>query len=213
MPNDECRMLDRGRCGVTTRAKAVVRGLRPSRSGSALVLVLWIIALMSTLIAAFAFAMLAPEVCSAAGGPRAVGQAAAEGAGLGLCRFLQHKTKAKAPKTKSAILSGDGRDFADGAERGRAIAEANSFTRDLQNQPGNCMRPPLVVIRLSRSMPAAISGLKNIGSKSRLRKIGMSASVVMPLSRTKAKRSAGKWKTAKWSSAPTWIAPKSWFSP
>jgi len=83
----------------------------------------------------------APEVCSAAGGPRAVGQAAAEGAGLGLYRFLQHKTKAKAPKTTSAVLSGGGRGFAEGAERGRAIAEANAFTRDLQNQPGNCMRP------------------------------------------------------------------------
>ena len=83
----------------------------------------------------------APEVCAAAGGPRAAGQAAAEGAGLGLYRFLQYKSKAKDAKTKLAILSGDGRDFADGVERGEVLAQANSFARDLQNQPGNCMTP------------------------------------------------------------------------
>lgn len=80
-------------------------------------------------------------MCGAAGGARRAGQAAAEGALLGLYRFQQHKSKPKLCKLTALVLSGDGRDFAEGAERGRVLAAANAFTRDLQNQPGNCMRP------------------------------------------------------------------------
>ena len=81
------------------------------------------------------------EVARAAGSTRDAGTAAAEGAVMGSYRFQQHKSKPKAAKLASATLCGPGRDFAAGVEHGAALARANCFTRDLQNQPGNLMRP------------------------------------------------------------------------
>ncbi|MCY3002862.1 MAG: leucyl aminopeptidase [Planctomycetota bacterium] len=83
----------------------------------------------------------AAPVGNALGSARRAGQAAAEGAALGLYRFVEHKSKPKASKLKHVHLCGAGRDFEDGVERGRSLAAANAFARDLQNQPGNCMTP------------------------------------------------------------------------
>jgi leucyl aminopeptidase len=84
---------------------------------------------------------VAREISSALGSSRKAGQAAAEGALLGAYRFQTHKSKPKLPKLASVALSGDGRDFAEGVERGGVLARANAFARDLQNQPANKMRP------------------------------------------------------------------------
>jgi leucyl aminopeptidase len=100
---------------------------------------------------------IANELVRASGGARRAGQAAAEGALLGSYRFQQHKSKPKAAKLAQLVLTGGERDFAEGAERGRVLAEANAFARDLQNQPANFMRP--------RDMAAAAQKLAKRSSR------------------------------------------------
>jgi leucyl aminopeptidase len=82
-----------------------------------------------------------PALEGRVGGARAAGQALAEGASLGGYRFQGYKTKPKKPKLAALALAGSGRDFKAGAERGRVLAQATAFTRDLQNTPANEMRP------------------------------------------------------------------------
>ncbi|MEZ5976621.1 MAG: leucyl aminopeptidase [Planctomycetota bacterium] len=77
----------------------------------------------------------------AVGGADAAGVAAAEGAVMGAYRFTAHKSKPEAPKLKAVDLLGSGAPFKRGVARGKALAEANCFTRDLQNHPGNVMTP------------------------------------------------------------------------
>ena len=82
-----------------------------------------------------------PAVQRAAGGPEAAGAAAAEGVALGAYRYVAHKSEAKAAHLKAVTLFGSGLGFRRGAGDGRKAAEAACFARDLQNAPGNCMRP------------------------------------------------------------------------
>lgn len=77
----------------------------------------------------------------AAGGAGATGEALAEGALMGAYRFEDCRSKPRKAKLGELELAGGGAEFKRGAERGRVLAEANAFTRDLQNQPGNRMRP------------------------------------------------------------------------
>ena len=75
------------------------------------------------------------------GGAEAAGAALAEGLVMGSYRFVELKSKRDKPKCGSAALLGAGAAFKRGARYGRIVAEANCYTRDLQNRPGNKMRP------------------------------------------------------------------------
>jgi leucyl aminopeptidase len=69
------------------------------------------------------------------------GQALVEGALLGSYRYEPHKSKKKETKLRELVLCGGGKEFRAGAKRGRTRAAACAFVRDLQNAPGNVMRP------------------------------------------------------------------------
>jgi len=75
------------------------------------------------------------------GGAAAAGQALAEGAGMGAYVYTGGKSKPKASKLKRCVLAGPGAKFRSGAKDGVALAEANVFSRDLQNLAGNQMTP------------------------------------------------------------------------
>ena len=118
--------------------------------------------------------------CSAAleratGGAEAAGLSLAEGARMGTYRFQRYKTKPKAEKLATLALFGGKRDFKRGAERGLILAEANLFTRDLQNTPPNEMRPR----ELAAAARKLASGAKRITcrvlGKPELKKLGMGA--------------------------------------
>ena len=74
-------------------------------------------------------------------GAAAVGRAVAEGAVMGAYQYGGGKSEPKAQKLKSVTVVGAGAPFRGGVEHGVVCAEANCFTRDLQNPPGNRMRP------------------------------------------------------------------------
>ena len=76
-----------------------------------------------------------------AGGAEALGLALAEGVTMGTYRYTGGKTKPKPSKLKSVSITGKGAELKRGARRGHALAQANCFTRDLQNKPGNQMTP------------------------------------------------------------------------
>jgi len=78
-------------------------------------------------------------------GAETAGQSAAEGARLAAWRFRELKTGAgetEAPvEVTDVILVGDGERFAEGAENGAIIGEAENFARTLQSRPGNVATP------------------------------------------------------------------------
>lgn len=78
---------------------------------------------------------------SAAGDARELGTALAEGALLGAYRFEACRSKPRKAKLRELELAGGSAEVRRGAELGRILAEANAYTRDLQNEPGNRMRP------------------------------------------------------------------------
>lgn len=80
-------------------------------------------------------------VAKAAGDAFDLGAALAEGVRMGSYRYVQQKSKREPQKPGSFVLLGSGTKFKNGARHGLATAEANCFTRDLQNAPGNAMRP------------------------------------------------------------------------
>ena len=78
--------------------------------------------------------------------PAACAQALVEGAILGTYRFNRHKkTDEDAAELESlTIVEHDAakqRTMAAAAERGRIVAEAANFSRDLSNEPGNVLTP------------------------------------------------------------------------
>jgi leucyl aminopeptidase len=88
-------------------------------------------------------------------GDEVAGVALAEGATLGAYRFEALKSKPKEAKLKNVTIVGEGRAFHAGIKKGRVLAEANSFVRDLQNRPGNEMTP--------RDLAAAAKSLVKTG--------------------------------------------------
>jgi leucyl aminopeptidase len=74
-------------------------------------------------------------------GAEGAGKALAEGALMGSYRFQRFKSKPERPKIAAIYLCGRGSEFKKGARLGQQLAEANCFARDLQNAPGNNMRP------------------------------------------------------------------------
>ncbi len=75
------------------------------------------------------------------GGAAAIGQALAEGAGMGAYVYTGGKSKPKASKLKRCVLGCNDSKFRAGVRDGVALAEANVFARDLQNLAGNQMTP------------------------------------------------------------------------
>ncbi len=82
-----------------------------------------------------------PGVPASVASAAQLGTAVAEAAVMATYRNDAHKSKPPAPKLKSTVLHGPDADFRRGAKRGEALGEANLFTRDLQNAPGNKLRP------------------------------------------------------------------------
>ncbi|MFT5048943.1 MAG: leucyl aminopeptidase [Chlamydiales bacterium] len=76
-----------------------------------------------------------------AASPERAGRAIAEGVVMGSYGYIEGKSKPKAAVLKAVTVYGAGRDFKRGLKDGQALGEANTFTRDLQNKPGNQMRP------------------------------------------------------------------------
>ncbi len=77
---------------------------------------------------------------------REIAEAAAEGALLGTYQFTAHKTETDEIKTlaKMTLIASDARSLSEierGMARGRIIAEATNFARDLANHPSNTVTP------------------------------------------------------------------------
>jgi len=85
--------------------------------------------------------LVGAAAAEAVGGPEAAGCALAEGAVMGHYSFQRLKRDAPDRKLRALSLLGPGAAFRRGARHGSACAEANCFARDLQNTPGNLMRP------------------------------------------------------------------------
>jgi leucyl aminopeptidase len=85
---------------------------------------------------------VAREAGRAVGG-EALGQALAESALMSAYSFRRFKGKQAKGESgpRSIVLRGEGGPFRRGVRRGLALGEANCFVRDLQNTPGNHMRP------------------------------------------------------------------------
>ncbi len=73
-------------------------------------------------------------------GAERLGTALAEGALLGAYRFDNGKSKPKPSKLKDVAILGP-KTLAGGIARGRTLAEACAFVRDLQNEPANRLTP------------------------------------------------------------------------
>lgn len=101
-------------------------------------------------------------------------QAAVEGAILGDYEPDRHKTGSKDgdKHIERLNLAAGGSGLAEAAERGRIIAEAQNFARDLVNEPANLMTPTQLAER-AREMAAA-EGLEcDVLDRDRMRQIGM----------------------------------------
>lgn len=86
-------------------------------------------------------ALITEAVAKAVGGFEAAGTALAEGLVMGAYKFDELMSKRKKPAVVGATCLGAGTEFRRGVRTGRILAEANCYTRDLQNRPGNKMRP------------------------------------------------------------------------
>jgi len=83
----------------------------------------------------------APAVEIAVGGSEDAGRALAEGAVMGAYACTRHKGKKEEARLRGATLCWAGAAFRRGAKHGEILADANLFARDLQDAPGNRMRP------------------------------------------------------------------------
>ena len=101
-------------------------------------------------------ALVCPATVIKAVGEERAGCAIAEGAIMGAYKFDAARSKPKAAKLKTVTAYGPGKKFAAGAKRGTGMAQANMFARDLQNEPGNRMRPRDMVAaakKIAKSSP------------------------------------------------------------
>jgi leucyl aminopeptidase len=81
---------------------------------------------------------------------REAARAAAEGAKLGLYRFVEHKTSADDHELEAFRLVADEGELdeaIDGAEIGRKVAEGSALARDLANEPSNVATPEYLAER------------------------------------------------------------------
>ena len=97
-----------------------------------------------------------PSVARLAGGPTVSGRALAEGAGMGAYRYVGGKSDPKPAKCKAVEILGGDAAFRRAARKGAVLAEANAYTRDLQNRPGNEITPRVLASearKLARRSP------------------------------------------------------------
>ncbi|MCY2961659.1 MAG: leucyl aminopeptidase family protein [Planctomycetota bacterium] len=104
--------------------------------------------------AAKSCALIVPRSIVEKLGAEAVGTALAEGALLGSYRFEKAKSKPKPQKLETFAIVAP-KDCGPGIEKGRVLAEACAFTRDLQNEPANRLTP--------KDLAAAAKGLVKTG--------------------------------------------------
>ncbi|MBL8863335.1 MAG: leucyl aminopeptidase family protein [Planctomycetes bacterium] len=99
-------------------------------------------------------ALLVPRAVVERLGAHGAGTALAEGALLGGYRFEKRKSKSKPAKLETLALVAP-KDLGPGIERGKVLAAACAFTRDLQNDPANLLTP--------KDLAAAAKGLAKAG--------------------------------------------------
>ncbi len=90
-------------------------------------------------------------------------QAVTEGLVLGTYRFEAHKPKAgEEPRTEAVTIGGEGlgRALQPAVERGRAVAEAVCFARDLVNEPGGTLTPTVFAQRAAERAEQAGLGVE-----------------------------------------------------
>ena len=98
-------------------------------------------------------------------------EAAVEGAILGNFEPDRHKTSSDAKSLEAFILIAP--DSARAAfERGKILADAQNFTRELVNEPANLMTPTLLADR-ARAMAAEVGLACEVLDESRMRQLGM----------------------------------------
>jgi leucyl aminopeptidase len=109
----------------------------------------------------------------AVGGAEAAGRAAAEGARMGNYSFTSCKSKPKARKLRATAVCGSGAPFRRGVKRGDAEGAANCFVRDLQNTPGNLMRPRDMASEARKLARAGARISCTVLSEAQMAKLGM----------------------------------------
>ncbi|MFN0101295.1 MAG: leucyl aminopeptidase [Bryobacteraceae bacterium] len=101
--------------------------------------------------------------------------AAAEGVHLGNCEVDTHKSK-KDDRTELVefkIVCESPASLGEAVHRGNILGEAQNFTRDLVNEPGNLLTPPVLVERV-RAMAKSVEGLEvEILDQDRMAQLGM----------------------------------------
>jgi leucyl aminopeptidase len=104
-------------------------------------------------------------------------EAAVEGAVLGNFEPDLYKTSTKESKSLESfdlIAAANGEELKHAVERGRIIAEAQNFTRDLANEPANRLTPLLLAQR-ARAMAAEMGLECEVLEEDRMRQLGMGA--------------------------------------
>lgn len=84
------------------------------------------------------------HVAGLAGGSADCGRDVAEGARLGAYQYVGGKSERPRTECKSLDVVGPDPAFRRGAQKGFVLAEANVYTRDLQNRPGNEITPSVL---------------------------------------------------------------------
>ncbi len=103
--------------------------------------------------------------------------AAVEGAILGDYETDRYKTAAddkKSVESFTVVLESDGNGLGEGSERGRIVAEAQNFTRDLVNEPGNRLTPAKVA-EAARTMAAEFGLDCEVLDRPQMEQLGMGA--------------------------------------
>ena len=114
-----------------------------------------------------------PAVSAALGDARAAGIAVAEGALLGAYSYEELKSAPATASLKTVAVHGDGAAFAAGAKRGQRSAAANAYARDLQNAPGNKMRPRDMAARARKLATASPRVTCRVHDEKAMKTMGM----------------------------------------
>jgi leucyl aminopeptidase len=103
-------------------------------------------------------------------------EAAVEGAILGGFEPDQHKPSSEAKSLESfTVVGAAGGSGLEGAfERGRIVAEAQNFTRELVNEPANQL-PPMVLVGRAQAMAKEFGLECEVLEQDRMRQLGMGA--------------------------------------
>ncbi len=106
-------------------------------------------------------------------GAERAGRALGEAVRMASFSCTRFKSKADAPPLKTFALAGSGAPFRRGVARGDVVGQANGFTRDLQEAPGNRMRPRDLVAA-ARKVAARSPRIKlQALGEARMRALGM----------------------------------------